>query len=250
MAELGTETINRVLELAPAGTLDVDGYTYLDKDKTLTLHKPPVPIAITVSTLTGMVDLLEAEFEAAEPATCFFHVAAYDTVRYQLRESDRYGRRQTFIVSERIKPEQEFRFGVYQSQEQFVIALRSLFVQDANINELVALAGNLAAKAEVHQQDDGFTQQTTVKAGVHLVAEKVVKPMVDLRPYRTFLEVEQPVSTYVFRVKGGETGSSCALFEADGGTWKLTAMENVKTWLTNRLKGSEANGLADIPVVA
>ena len=150
-------------ELAAYETFDVDGYTYLDKDKTLTLHKPPVPVAITVSTLTGMVDLLEAEFEAAEPATCFFHVAAYATVRYQLRESDRYGRRQTFIVSERIKPEQEFRFGVYQSQEQF---LRLLCVPCSSririSTNFVALAGtNLAAKAEVHQQDDGFTQQNS-----------------------------------------------------------------------------------------
>ncbi len=250
MSDLNVAVIDRVMELTPGKTLDVGGYTYVDKDKTLTLHKPPVPSAISVSTLDGMVDLLEAEFEDAKPALCLFHVITHQQVRYESRSSDAWGRRQTFIISERIKPEQEFKFGEYYPQEKFVIALRSLFVHDSNVDELVALAGNLTAKAEIQQQDDGITQHATVKAGVHLVTEKVVKPMVVLRPYRTFLEVQQPSSTYIFRVKVSEAGSTCALFEADGGMWKLTAMENIKTWLTNRLKGSTVNGLPDIPVVA
>jgi hypothetical protein len=251
-SEISVPVIDRVMELTPGRTLEVNGYTYLDKDKSLTLQKPPCPAPMKVSTLDGLVDLLEANFESEyrKQSEQLVHVVSHEKVEFLSKVSDRFGYRQEFIVANRIKPEQEFQFGVYLPQEKFVIALRSLFVQDASVDELVAIAGNLAAKAEVQQHDDGITQQVTMKAGVHLVTEKVLKPKVDLKPYRTFLEVEQPSSTYIFRVKTAEGGSTCALFEADGGMWKLTAMENIKTWFANRLKGSAAEGLSDIPVVA
>jgi hypothetical protein len=135
-------------------------------------------------------------------------------------------------------------------QENFVIALRSLFIQDSQLDDLVRLAGNLASGSEIRQQDDGFTQQATVKAGVIMVAEKTMLPRVKLTPFRTFREATQPSSEYVFRVKGDDKGNYCALFEADGGTWKLQAIDNVKDWLSNQLKGSTVSGLPDIPIIA
>ncbi|MCO5478627.1 hypothetical protein NG891_18015, partial [Enterococcus gallinarum] len=47
-----------------------------------------------------------------------------------------------------------------------------------------------------------------------------------------FLEVEQPSSPFVFRI---DKMGNCALFEADGGIWKHTAMENIHEYLTNEL---------------
>jgi len=58
---------------------------------------------------------------------------------------------------------------------------------------------------------------------------------VTLRPYRTFSEVEQPASQFVFRMKTGGSSPSCALFNADGGAWALEAIENIKRWLSDRL---------------
>ncbi|MEB9782308.1 hypothetical protein P4K16_30685, partial [Bacillus cereus] len=55
---------------------------------------------------------------------------------------------------------------------------------------------------------------------------------VQLSPYRTFVEVEQPESKFVFRMR---EGARCGLFEADGGAWKLEAMNNIKEYLKEAL---------------
>jgi hypothetical protein len=54
-----------------------------------------------------------------------------------------------------------------------------------------------------------------------------------LAPYRTFVEVTQPESDFVFRM---QNGPRCALFEADGGAWKLTAMRHIKEYLQAALE--------------
>lgn len=60
---------------------------------------------------------------------------------------------------------------------------------------------------------------------------------VNLIPYRTFLEVEQPASDFVFRVSEGRGGAPVfKLVTADGGVWKSQAVANVKAYLTEALK--------------
>lgn len=57
------------------------------------------------------------------------------------------------------------------------------------------------------------------------------------KPYRTFLEVDQPVSEFIFRMKQDKyDGVLCALFEADGGAWKMEATERIKKYLESELK--------------
>lgn len=59
-----------------------------------------------------------------------------------------------------------------------------------------------------------------------------------LMPYRTFTEVKQPMSSFIFRVKDNDRlGVSCALFEADGGAWKNEAKKNIKEYLEKELDG-------------
>lgn len=73
----------------------------------------------------------------------------------------------------------------------------------------------------------------TVRTGAKTVAEGEVPSPAVLRPFRTFLEVEQPESQCVFRIN--ERGS-CALFEADGGLWKYHAKESIHEYLKTELK--------------
>jgi hypothetical protein len=87
-------------------------------------------------------------------------------------------------------------------------------------------------------EDDGVSQRTTVKQGVALKETVTVKGRVTLRPYRTFREIEQPASTFVFRLQSHEGAvPACGLFEADGGTWKLDAVLAIKTWLAAKTLG-------------
>lgn len=80
------------------------------------------------------------------------------------------------------------------------------------------------------------SQKVTVKTGVASVSDAVVPNPVTLAPYRTFPEVEQPESKFIFRMKEGPTA---ALFEADGGAWRNTAILGIKEYLKEALKDNE-----------
>ena len=60
-----------------------------------------------------------------------------------------------------------------------------------------------------------------------------------LRPYRTFVEVMQPASSFIFRLEQGrEQTVNAAIIEADGGAWKLDAVSNIIVYLAKELAGT------------
>jgi hypothetical protein len=124
-----------------------------------------------------------------------------------------------------------------------VIGLQSRFLQQGDVLEVLRLASGLEMSAVMVAEDDGISQRTTTRQGIALKETVTVKGRVRLRPYRTFREVEQPMSEFVFRLRSKEgMVPECALFEADGGTWKLDAVLTIQAWL-------EAKNL-NIPVIA
>ena len=88
--------------------------------------------------------------------------------------------------------------------------------------------------------DDGVSQQAIIKTGVTTKDAAFVPNPVNLIPYRTFLEVPQPASDFVFRISEGRGGAPAfKLVAADGGLWKSQAVDNVKNYLVE--------ALADVP---
>ena len=73
----------------------------------------------------------------------------------------------------------------------------------------------------------------TIKTGIASVGEAEVPNPVTLAPYRTFPEIEQVESKFIFRMKEGPLA---AIFEADGGAWKNEAMKRIKEYLVENLK--------------
>lgn len=66
--------------------------------------------------------------------------------------------------------------------------------------------------------------------------ETIVPSPVHLKPYRTFDEIDQPESDFIFRVQSNKfDGITCALFSADGGAWKTEAKQRIKEYLSNEL---------------
>src|SRR5690606_11961476 len=103
--------------------------------------------------------------------------------------------------------------------------------------------GNVRTEASVGTSDDGVTQKVEVKAGISMVGMAEVPNPVTLAPYRTFHDVTQPESPFVLRVKMEGERAFAALFEADGGRWQQTAVQEIAAWLEKELKGK-------IPVLA
>mgnify|MGYP001347417902 CR=1 FL=1 len=119
-------------------------------------------------------------------------------------------------------------------QEEFAIAVASLFAETPDKQYVLNCASTLTNDATTTSEDDGFTQRATAKAGLRLKDVITLKPRVELAPYRTFPEIEQPVSQFVFRARcDGQSTPSLMLVEADGGRWKIQAMAAISEMLRN-----------------
>ena len=70
---------------------------------------------------------------------------------------------------------------------------------------------------------------------------------VKLIPYRTFAEIEQPSSLYVFRVRDDGNGAPAfKLVEADNGLWKHAAMLKIKDYFECELADAYKENLTII----
>lgn len=145
-------------------------------------------------------------------------------------ELDRFGERELLLVSEADRP--QFPFAHYLDREAFNIALQSQFVANTDQALLLKFVGNMKEEATKTSTNDGVTQVATVKTGVASVSDAIVPNPVTLAPFRTFSEIAQPESGFVFRVSAG---MQAALFEADGGQWRNEAIRKIADYLTKGL---------------
>jgi inactivated superfamily I helicase len=236
------EAIDRVLQLSKPNLETINDLVYADRQ--LILVRTPEPEQYAVSTLSGLIMLLEStDFD---PASAFLKVNSLSHVSLVGRGRDEWRRIPCYANAKLDSELKQFPFDSFIDHEKFVIGLLSQFVSEGDLASVVDLASKLTEETTAETTDDGFGQKATMKAGVHLKAERTIKSRVTLTPFRTFREVEQPASDFIFRVR---PGGMCALYEADGGQWRVAAMRNLATWLTNALRGSAVVSLNDLPVV-
>jgi hypothetical protein len=134
----------------------------------------------------------------------------------------------------------QFPFDRFVGHENFIIGVQSKFIPNNDADLLLKFAGTVEGGTIADYGDDGVSQKATVKTGLASKSDALIPSPVTLKPYRTFTEVDQPESQFVFRMKEDKyEGVLCALFEADGGAWKLNAMENIKEYLERALEGME-----------
>ena len=120
----------------------------------------------------------------------------------------------------------------FRGREVALIELRSLFIPNEGTAYLLDLLSRMTDEKSVSTNDNGVTQTVEAQQGVALNALVEVKPRVLLRPFRTFLEVEQPESEFLLRVDPDE---GIGFFEADGGIWKLEAKKNIADYFNANL---------------
>ena len=114
--------------------------------------------------------------------------------------------------------------------------LQSAFVDNKDKSILLKYTGLVQDDAVKTIGDNGVSQAVTIKTGVASVGQAEVPNPVTLAPYRTFPEIIQPESKFIFRMK---EGPSAALFEADGGAWRNQAILGIKEYLKEALKDNE-----------
>lgn len=227
------DAIDRIVELAKPYTIKTDDgrrycTTYLREVK----PEVELPTRYSVDTLAALVKLIRTEGIDHSPRlyvrvdsarrvmvdTTYTHKEYAEFSRLPLYEavSDVPG----ITVNESI------------SQERAIVELQSLYAITEDRDYLLSLLSRIDVNQGVSSVDNGISQEVSVKTGAVLKEQQTVQPIVHLQPYRTFLEVEQPASDFLLRLdKDGRP----ALYEADGGAWKLEAKRNIAAYLGEQL---------------
>lgn len=87
--------------------------------------------------------------------------------------------------------------------------------------------------------DDGFTQKATVRSGIQVVDEVRVPNPVNLAPWRTFGEIEQPTSPFLLRLAKGPQDPVVTLTIADDVTWRVNVVDAIWRYLDNEIKSAD-----------
>jgi len=225
---------------APAQELTINGRKYTTSD----VHSvyAPQPDTLEVSTLTGLVDYLKNNIDKLDIATLLCHVESPTSVSIISKLQGDFEQRNAYIKAEaRVR---SLTFNKFMGSEEFNLWLQSCFVDtpltvDGELKAtdkglLLKYVGNVRDEQVKTTGDDGITQEVTVKVGVASVANVVLPNPAILRPYRTFNEVTQPASAFVFRAR---TGPEFALIEADNGAWESEAMKSIKEFMGFEVEG-------------
>lgn len=206
---------------------DKSGKEWYDRAEFSLLELDPkrYPTYLKLSTLTSLVDYIESGLNNLLEQNLIVVVNSPTEVSVY-SENDELEHRTSLAVVEVELP--SFRYGSYYDTESFNIALQSRFLDKDDRGIVLDYASKIVIENGADITDDGVSQVTTIKNGVASKGKAKAPNPVTLSPFRTFLEVAQPSSQFVFRI---DKNGGLALFEADGGKWKLDAVYNVAEYL-------------------
>ena len=225
--------IQHIIDISKPTIEEIDGQAYSDKRLHRIKHNP-LAQSIRMNTLSSLVEYIKSNTDDMKGKMIIHIEDAQNVVMYSQLDDDR--ERETLVEVRAKIP--HFPFNEYMGNEQFGIALQAKFLPTDERALVLKFAGTVELGTVNEYGDDGVTQKATVKTGItSKVDAKVPNPVV-LQAYRTFIEVEQPTSKYIFRMKGDKYDSTvkCGLYEADGGAWEIDAMKNIKEYLQKELK--------------
>ncbi len=234
------EFLNDVLEKVAPHIEVINGKTYCDKDLYL-VEKKHYPNPMELGTLSSLVEYIKDLRDDIDPSDLIIHIADYNLV-FLSSKLDEFNKRNNYITVKTSKTWVDD--GKYLDSEEFNVRMQSQFANIKDYKDLgkpfedkdiiLKTIGNLTDEATKQTNDDGVSQNVIIKTGISTLQEvKVVNP-VELAPFRTFPEIEQPTSKFIFRIKDG---GYCALFSADNGMWKNQAVDNIKAYLKDALAG-------------
>lgn len=219
------EAIKKIIDLAANTEHLINGETYTDKP---VCHVPQYiakPDAFTLSGLDGIAKVVDMEMPNLN-APVVIRVTDPTTVEVfstYLTDMSRY---RAYVANAEVPG---FRDG-YADHAETIIRLRSRFATNEGQAYLLELLRSMNMEQSAKSDDNGVTQTITARQGIALNQTVTVKPIVKLKPYRTFHEVEQPESEFLLRI---DNAGRVGLFEADGGAWKLQAKKNIAEYFGN-----------------
>lgn len=223
------EAIQYLRDTVHAEVRDVAGRPYATAN--LIPVKDPTPEPLKVNSLSALVGYLTTDFDGIlADNEVLVRVVSPTEVRVESLLLSKFQQRHTYMIANPVLPTMVL--GRYMDSQDFQIMLRSGFVGGPSRDEVVKFAGVVVDEMAKTSVDDGISQEVTIRSGVVSKSSERLPSPIKLAPFRTFLEVTQPESDFIFRMAKGPL---FALFEADGGAWRLAALESLVTHLITEL---------------
>lgn len=244
LAELGKKAAEPTFQKAEGRTFLVTGSDYTEVEP----PEIPKPEKVVTRSLDSLVALIKTEIlNQFEDHPLYISCVTADAVNVftQPNGRDELHRWQPYCALAADLP--TLVENVRWTFDEAMIKLRSAFQRPLGIpgetndvDYIIDLLSHMSVDQSIKSDDNGVTQTVQVRKGISFVENKAVRPIVTLAPYRTFQEVQQPASEFVFRVYEDR---SISLTAADGGMWKLAARDAAKRYLTDALADEIEKGL-------
>lgn len=221
-------------------TIEIGGVTYSARPLHDVRRSEPVPSTLVFSTLAALVAFAIAQdTDYMAGRGCFLHVVDVDRVDLCTGIFGPFHQRVT-VASAQMKGVKSFGFEKWYPPDLAAIELRALFEQTADRDTIIAIAGNVTEEAAKTSTDDGLSQTVTARTGVASVSKLPVPMPAELKPFRSFPEIKPVPSPFLVRLRGGGPGAlpQVALFECDGGRWRLETLASIREWLIDALEES------------
>ena len=232
IADLGTTANGKKI------ITDSKGHEFaIDGDGDVQVLKPNYSAEsfLQLHTLTGIVDYIKSNDERSD-SRLIISISNPGSVSV-FSPLDEYGHRE--CLAEAAPMVDELPVGQYMDRENMNIALQAKFNITDDLETILQVIGNLTDSSVTSASDDGVSQAVTVKTGVASQGTVKVPNPVLLEPRRTFIEVDQPKSQFIFRMR---EGMQCALITADGNAWRNEAIQNIKVFFENELEDQLKSG--------
>lgn len=244
------ESLDRLIDLVrrEADHFEREIHDAIYTERALRRVEEPRAEAMGVRTLQALVDYVAENRDEIDLHGATIHVAGPDLVFVQ---GPLNGDRRREVYVQAVLDREGFRFGTWNDLEPTVIGIQTGFVDAGDRADLLKLLGTVTGDEIQTRKDDGITQTVTARSGVQLLERVDVKGALTLAPYRTFAEIEQPESLFILRVRKAHGDKlQAALFEADGGAWRLEAVKRIKAWISKSLIETGSSEIAGVSILA
>ena len=235
------EAIEKIEEMAKPQIVEVNGVTYAVEKSGVAFEIRQVldrPDEKALSSLDALIQIVKTEALRLYTPPIYIEAEGYSEVSCFLRTDpeQRYNRDYLYSVEATDVPgwadKTELPF------EEALIAIRTRFQPSPDADYLLRLLSEITSGAKVTYADNGIATTVVSQKGISLQSSEAIRPIITLRPYRTFQEIDQPVSEFHIRI--GER--SIRFIEADGGMWKLHARRTIVEYLNDHLVEEREDG--------
>lgn len=197
----------------------------------------PVPASLQSSFLDSLVTYItsKVDFGYLEGCKLIIEILSPSEISLSTNLMGDFAQRANLMICKAILPQGRL-YNEFLGIESFIIKAQSCFAQNDDLAEIMKIVGNVSVEEAVNVKDDGISQQVTARTGIARQEKTMLPRRVKLAPYRTFPEIEQPESEFILRATKDGKEIGFALFEADGGAWRIEAMKRIKQYLETALK--------------